>query len=139
MERREVDARLKYLLVVLFFLVSGGQYFYILHGGIFVSLFLLLSLFYHVRVHGTIKIQNNQFFWLALLYISFNYFVINTGHEGNTFLPEMMLLCGAFLLLTSFTFLEFRKMCLNIGFYMAIVSILIFFFSGIAFHITFIY
>ena len=118
------NIKLSYCIVLLMLLVSGGQYFYLMNGRYFVPFFLILSWYYHVKNNGRLIFNaSTTFFIISVIYICINYFIINTGHIGNTFLPEMMLLFASYLFYTSFTFNGIKRLILNILYIMAITTV----------------
>lgn len=116
-----------YLGFILFFLVSGGLYFYILHGNVFVPLFLFVSTILHLLI----KRQINDLFTSAFFYISFIYIIIHyllvPEHVGNTFLPQLLLFVGAYIFISTFNIIQFKKYYLTTITYIAIISIIVFF------------
>lgn len=118
---------LPYIMMVLFLAVSGGEYFYIMHGKIFVSLFLLLSVCYHCWKFGKIRLNKSfPFFAITILYFLVHYYVIYPVHTVSTFLPRLLLLIGTYFFLSSFQFGQFKKYYLDTVSVMAVISIIIY-------------
>lgn len=115
-----------YFLFVLFLCVSGGQYFYIINGKYFVSLFLVLSFIKFVRNEKITKGRPLSFLLFASAYSLIHYYFLYPNHVGNTFLPQFMLLLGSYFFLSTLSFEEFKEKYVNCVSIMAIISIVIF-------------
>ena len=114
------------------FLVSGGAYFYMINGRIFVTLFVISTIFYvlkyrKVRNSGNKRNPSAYFLILFLFWFFLEYFVINTNHTGDIqpFIYIAFSICSYFVI-SSFTLEKFRKVYLNICSRLVFIGLLIY-------------
>lgn len=122
-----VSNAINYILFLLFIAVSGGQYFYLMNGKYFVSLFFVLSILLHVyRNGGIVWSKSSTFLVVGSIYLLFNYFFINSNHSGNTFLPQMMMFVGSYFFISSYSYEEIKLYYLNSIVFLAVLSVIVY-------------
>lgn len=127
------QARLKkyweYYITLLMFLVSGGAFFYMQKGIIFVPLYFLSS-FYYAKKWGKLYRRNKSNFYLFyyLIWCSFSFYIIYPSHSesANQFYTIILMLIGTYWFFSNITFKRFKILYLDICTFLAAISIIVY-------------
>lgn len=129
MTQKQLKKYWEYFTTLLIFLVSGGAYFYIHKGIIFVPLYFL-ACFYYAKKWGKLFNQNKSNFYLLfyLIWSSISFYIIYPSHSEseNQFYTIGLMLIGTYWFFTNITFSRFKVLYLNICTCLASISIVVF-------------
>ena len=119
----------EYYITIILFLISGGAYFYMQKGIIFVPLYFI-SCFYYANRWGKLYKKNKANFYLLyyIIWGSISFFIIHPSHSdsANQFYTIILMLLGTYWFFSNITFTRFKILYLNICTYLALISLIIY-------------
>lgn len=119
----------EYFTTLLLFFVSGGAYFYMQKGIIFVPLYFL-TCFYYANRWGKLfyKNKSNHYLLIYLIWSSISFYIIYPSHSesANQFYTIALMLIGTYWFFSNITFNRFKKLYLDTCAILASISIIVY-------------
>lgn len=118
-----------YVAISLMFLVSGSVWGSILNGSRFIVIFFLFSIFYAYK--NGVSFKEKEVFYLSVyaLCLLINCAFIGDSSSFNLVFGYLLLAMGALCILQSIEFDKFRYLYLNIAAFIALTSVVLYFFQ----------
>lgn len=129
MTNKKLKVRWEYFNTLLLFLISGGAYFYMQKGSIFVPLYFLSCYFYAKKWGKTLTKRESNFYLLYyLIWSSFSFYIIYPSHSesANQFYTIALMLIGTYWFFSNITFKQFKIIYLDICSILAFISIIVY-------------
>ena len=125
MSQREL---IDYVMVFLMLIVSGTVYATMLHGPLFIVIFFLFSSFYAFKYKRSFNKKQITYLYMYMCFLLFSSVLVGGFDKAsfNLSLGYIMLAAGAFFIMQTITFEKFRYICLNLTFFLAITSIILY-------------
>lgn len=129
MTQKKIKEYWEYHISVLLFIISGGAYFYMLNGIIFVPLYFLSCLYYANRWGKLYKKNYSNFYlYYYLIWSSISFYIIYPSHSesANQFYTISLMLLGTYWFFSNITFKRFKVIYLNVCSLLALISLIIY-------------